>query len=157
MPKTIKKTKNLTIRSREFVGIHKLVKYETKIEILNFKYEEITINDHAITHEIHFVGDSLPKSTFSLADPNIDIGLIIWFGAASAIDRESGSKCLIHNNDVYQIATWTDVLDHHTKQSDLRRMRDNRMIYYLMKTTNESFIERIMQAVASPNWCPVIR
>lgn len=149
--------KNLTYKQHLIVGINKLCPYETKIAVEHSrktvnKNPEITykknIDDSKVTHEAHLTGTGLKKCSENLHDPSQDVIIIIWFSAASAIERPSSSKCVIYNDEVYYIITWTDVLGkEHQKMSELKRQRDGKMIYYLRREENQKYKELIFNLI----------
>ena len=139
--------RNLSIKSYEIMGIHKICPYET---LLQMGAEE------KIMHEVHFSGTSYTMMQQNIADPNQDLAVMIWFSAASLVGRPSGSKALMHGDDIYYIITWTDILGSgHSNQADLRRSRDRRIIHFLQAVTDpdhkQAIIERFVNVWANKN------
>lgn len=142
--------KNLTYKSHMVVGVHKLCEYSSFIYVehgrrtvnentVHILKKRIT-NDAMITHEIHLSNKSIQSSVNDLQNPSTDVGLLLWFGGASAINRPSNSKCIVHDSNIYYIVTWTDLLgSKHQKRSELTRKKDNKLIYFLQQESNETY------------------
>lgn len=112
--------------------------------------------DNPITHEIHFTHDSIAKTLEYIGEPNTDIATAFTIhNIKETINRRNNTGCILHNNIVYFVLTWNDVLynpmtekvytgPEQTKRKlnrckypmgQLRNTKKNRLVYYLQQTT----------------------
>lgn len=148
---------NLSVKSHQFIGVHKVCPYETEILCQGPRYTHRGRVHQSyrripslteVTHEVHYVSDTFAASVRNIISPNQEVAMMVWFGAASAIQRPSHSKALIYGDDIYYLMTYTDVLGSgHGKQSDLHRTRDNRFVNYLQIVSNSDHKRIIMECV----------
>ena len=148
---------NLNVKSHQIIGVHKVCPYETEILSMGPRFTHHgkvyqsyrSVCPHTeITHEIHFVSRRYADSIQNVGSPQQDVAMIVWFGAASAVGRPSSSKAVIFGDDVYFLLTYTDILGSgHGKQSDLHRVRNNRMVCYLQLVANPDHKQLILDRV----------
>jgi len=152
---------NLSVKSHLFIGIHKICPHETEIVCLGnsrigrdnkvHQSRRKTQSLAEITHEVHYVSESFAASISNIMSPSQEVAMMVWFGAASAIQRPSHSKALMYGDDIYYLMTYTDVLGKgHGKQCDLHRTREKRFVNFLQIITNpdhkQIITERVIEA-----------
>lgn len=151
---------NITIKSSEIVGINRICPYAgdlkliskrwrnpTKSEVMNVMTPVVT---NKITHEAHFAGPSMRKAKECISTRNIKVGVMVWFGAASAVQRPSHSRALYVDDELYYILSWTDILGKgHGRENNPCRIRNKLLINYLQIIDTEEHKQLILDEITA--------
>lgn len=140
---------NIRISSHRLLGVVKLIPYETIVTLRYPRRGGYTVDPGGvITHELHLKGRTILGAEQVVAERGVDVGLYIDFAACSAFDRPSNSRVFVFEEEIYYILTYSDVLySGHGKQSGLRRMRNNNIVYYLNRVSNARHYSLIMNSI----------
>lgn len=149
----------VTITKHRFVAVAKIVPHEhidltetqhyTSNGKIHVRHIPHTFDDSIITHDCYLKCATWRQAEDALSMPGTKCGIIVWMGAAKAIQRPSNSRAIIVDDKVYYILTWTDVLKKkHRKQSDLRRVTHGQMVIFLHQAPDAS-VQMILQALES--------
>lgn len=94
-------------------------------------------------HSRHKVVDgkftTITKTTIDgvdFADPNQDVGLVIW-GRCKLFGRPPGATFIYHDDNLYHILTWRDVIGKNGKESRMMKTRNKRMVLFAQQRTTE--------------------
>jgi hypothetical protein len=142
---------NLTLHSplgknpggAQIVGIHKLIPSvyggprptQTSFEL----------SPHALaraTHDVHFTRSCLRDSEHDITNPNYDVGILFGFDAASAINRPSHSKALIHDNKLYYRMSHSDLYGQSRDVTPGSKI-EGRLVQFFRLETNQSKIDLV--------------
>jgi hypothetical protein len=143
---------NITIRAVKPISIVAIEKYKSgELTIQSgagsFKKPAAPANEYSITHKITFPDSKYSSCLDMIYNPNSDIGIMLWFGAASGIGRPSHSKALFHGDNLYYFLSWTDILGSgHGKQNDPRRLVNGRLVQFLAKAKKQE-CQKIMELI----------
>lgn len=83
--------------------------------------------------------ESIVKTTIDgvdFANPHQDVGLIIW-GRCKCLGRAPGAAFLYHDDNLYHILTWRDVIGKNSKMSRMSKSRNKRMVIFAQIRTDE--------------------
>lgn len=149
----------VTIAKHRFVAISKIVPHEyidltqtqhyTSNGKVRIRHISHTLDDSVITHDCYLKCTTWRQAEDALSEPDTKCGIMVWMGAAKAIQRPSNSRAIIVDDTVYYILTWTDVLKKkHNKQCDLRRVTNGQMVIFLRQAPDAS-TKMILQALES--------
>jgi len=97
-------SKQVTIYKRYIVCIKKITKHCQ--DILEWVPHDTKTQ---ITHNIYLPGISMNDWQDGIESFNQELGIMVWFGSAKAVNRPSNSRAIIIKNKAYSVMTWTDV------------------------------------------------
>lgn len=140
-------SKRLTISQKDVVGVKKLVPYETIIKIAAqqrvgknnriVQYTKPIKSDCDITHEVHLSSTCLSRSMLNISSPDQDVAILFSLGSGKLIGRPSNSRLLAYRHSIYSVLTWSDIDNTVVKSSGLFRIRDNSLVLFLRKLSDE--------------------
>ena len=129
---------NLKIDGTQLVGIYKLIPSvhggPRKAASTNFVPRA--------THDVHFTRSSLGASAGDLVNPNYDVGILFGFSAASAINRPSHSKALVHDDKLYYRMSHSDLYGQSRDVTPGSKI-EGRLVQFFRLETDQSKIDLV--------------